>query len=89
MEEGTVVEGSRGLTICIPLPPSSLRRGRPSDDVYKQMERLKEPEELWPCELHGEIPIPMSDVKKTEPPASTSSCEVGQEQLNGNHEEIR
>lgn len=53
------------------------------------MERLKEPEELWPRELQGEIPVPMSDVKETEPPASTASYEVGQEQLNGNHEETR
>lgn len=53
------------------------------------MERLKQPEELWPREMQGEIPVPTSDVKETEPPASTASCEVGQEQLNGNHEEIR
>lgn len=49
---------------------------------------MRKPEELWPQEHQREILIPKFNAKETTPP-STALCEFDQEQLNGNHKELR
>lgn len=53
------------------------------------MEGLKKPKESGPQEPQGVISMPTCGAEETEPPASTASYGLVQEQLNGNHEELR
>lgn len=53
------------------------------------MGELKVPELLWPRERQRAISMPMHGAEETEFPASTTSCGLGQEQLNENHEKLR
>lgn len=53
------------------------------------MGELKLPEKLWPREPQRAISMPMHGAEETQFPASTTSCGLGQEQLNDNHEKLK
>lgn len=53
------------------------------------MGELKLPEKLWPREPQRAISMPMHGAEETQLPASTTSCGLGQEQLNDNHEKLK